>query len=42
MKRVRKKEIARPTRLKLLVRRQRRMLRPIALAAVSFVVVIAA
>jgi len=39
--RVRKKEIARPTRLKLLVRRQRRMLRPMALAAVSFVVVIA-
>jgi cell division protein FtsQ len=41
MPRVRKKEIARPSRLKLLVRRQRRMLRPLTLAAVSFVVVIA-
>jgi cell division protein FtsQ len=41
MPRVRKKEIARPSRLKLLVRRQRRMLRPLTLAAGGFVVVIA-
>jgi cell division protein FtsQ len=41
MPRVRQKEIARPSRLKLMVRRQRRMLRPLALAAGSFVIVIA-
>jgi cell division protein FtsQ len=40
MPRVKQKEIARPSRLKLLVRRQRRMLRPLGLAAVSFVIVI--
>ncbi len=42
MPRMKPREIARPSRLKLLVRRQRRMLRPLALAACSFVIVIAA
>jgi cell division protein FtsQ len=40
MPRVRKKEIARPSRLKLIVRRQRRMLRPLALGIISFAIVI--
>jgi cell division protein FtsQ len=41
MPRVIKREIARPSRLKLLVRRQRRMLRPLSLSVVSFGVVMA-
>jgi cell division protein FtsQ len=41
MPRVAKREIARPSRLKLLVRRQRRMLRPLSLSLVSFGVVMA-
>jgi cell division protein FtsQ len=41
MPRVTKREIARPSRLKLLVRRQRRMLRPLSLSVVSFGVVMA-
>jgi cell division protein FtsQ len=40
MPRVRKKEIARPSRLKLIVRRQRRLLRPLALGVISFAIVI--
>jgi cell division protein FtsQ len=40
MPRVRKGEIARPSRLKLIVRRQRRMLRPLALGLASFAIVI--
>ena len=39
MPRVIKREIARPSRLKLLMRRQRRMLRPLSLSVVSFGVV---
>jgi cell division protein FtsQ len=42
MPRVKPKQIARPSRLKLMVRRQRRMVRPVALALVSFVIVIGA
>jgi cell division protein FtsQ len=41
MPRVIKREIARPSRLKLLLRRQRRMLRPLSLSVVSFGVVLA-
>jgi cell division protein FtsQ len=40
MPRIRKKEIARPSRLKLIVRRQRRMFRPLALGIISFAIVI--
>jgi cell division protein FtsQ len=39
MPRVKQKEVARPSRLKLLVRRQRRMLRPLGLGVFSFIVV---
>jgi cell division protein FtsQ len=39
MPRVKKKEIARPSRLKLMVRRQRWMLKPIGLSVVSFALV---
>jgi len=42
MPRVKKREIARPSRLKLLLRRQRRLLRPLTLSGVSFAIVIAA
>jgi cell division protein FtsQ len=39
MPRVKKKEIERPSRLKLLLRRQRRMLKPLSLSLVSFAIV---
>jgi cell division protein FtsQ len=39
MPRVKKREIARPSRLKLLVRRQRRLFKPLALSVVSFGIV---
>jgi len=39
MPRVKKREIARPSRLKLLLRRQRRLFRPLALSAISFAIV---
>ncbi len=38
MPRVKKREIARPSRLKLLLRRQRRLFRPLALSLVSFAI----
>jgi cell division protein FtsQ len=41
MPRVAKREIARPSRLKLMLRRQRRMLKPLSLSFVSFGVVLA-
>ena len=41
MPRVIRREIARPSRLKLMLRRQRRMLRPLSLSLVSFAVVLA-
>jgi cell division protein FtsQ len=41
MPRVVKREIARPSRLKLLLRRQRRMLKPLSLSLVSFGIVLA-
>jgi cell division protein FtsQ len=41
MPRVKKREIARPSRLKLMLRRQRRMLRPLSLSLVSFAIVMA-
>jgi cell division protein FtsQ len=41
MPRVKKREIARPSRLKLLLRRQRRMLKPISLSLFSFAAVMA-
>jgi len=41
MPRVVKREIARPTRLKLMLRRQRRMLKPLSLSIVSFGIVLA-
>jgi cell division protein FtsQ len=41
MPRVTRREIARPSRLKLLLRRQRRMLKPLSLSVVSFAVVMA-
>ncbi len=41
MPRVKKREIARPSRLKLLLRRQRRLFRPLALSLVSFAIVMA-
>jgi cell division protein FtsQ len=39
MPRVKQREIARPSRLKLILRRQRRMLRPLSLSLVSFAIV---
>lgn len=42
MPRVRKREIERPSRLKLLLRRQRRMLKPLVLGGVSFALVMVA
>ena len=41
MPRVKKREIARPSRLKLLLRRQRRLFRPLALSVISFAIVMA-
>ncbi len=41
MPRVTRREIARPSRMKLLLRRQRRMLKPLSLSVVSFAVVLA-
>jgi cell division protein FtsQ len=41
MPRVKKREIARPSRLKLLLRRQRRMVKPLGLSLVSFAIVMA-
>ena len=42
MPRVKRREIARPSRLKLLLRRQRRMLRPLAMLVAGFALVLAA
>jgi cell division protein FtsQ len=42
MPRVRKREIERPSHLKLMLRRQRRMLKPLGLSLVSFAIVMAA
>ena len=41
MPRVKKREIARPSRLKLLLRRQRRLLKPLSLSVFSFAIVLA-
>ncbi len=41
MPRVTRREIARPSRMKLLIRRQRRMLKPLSLSLISFAVVLA-
>jgi cell division protein FtsQ len=42
MPRVKKREIERPSHLKLLLRRQRRLLKPLSLSLISFVIVMAA